>query len=128
MTYLDVSPMVWSFRAAPEDFDMKGPWLRHKPSRHCFRFEPDGHVTLRAGCDCAYLAIRPEQESELKKSHQEWIASYWRPLEINREFASHFRPRSALRRWALKVTGAIARRLRGDPLGAYPLEVLFPAE
>jgi hypothetical protein len=34
MEYLDVAPMIIALRATPEDFDMKGSWLRHFPSHN----------------------------------------------------------------------------------------------
>jgi len=113
MAYLDVSPMMASLRNQPEEFDLRGDWLRHIPSRHSFRFEPSGKVHIRAECDCAFLAIHPEQERRLSDSFESWHASYWRPLEINREFASHFPPRSAWRRLLLALTARLNRWLVG---------------
>jgi hypothetical protein len=61
MAYLDVSPMMTSLRTAPEDFEISDGWLHHIPSRHDFRFDPNGNVQLRAQCDCAQLAIQPNR-------------------------------------------------------------------
>ncbi len=91
MSYLDVNPMMESLRTTPEDFSLKGKWLSHRSSRHGFAFDPDGHVQIRAACECAQLLVKPEQERALYNSFRDWETNYWRPLRINREFASHFR-------------------------------------
>jgi len=111
MAYLDVSPMITSLRTTPEDFEIAEGWLRHIPSRHDFKFDPDGNVHLRAQCDCAHLAIQTEQGRELASSYHHWEAHYWRPLLINREFASHFR-RSALRQFLIDVVARLQRLLQ----------------
>ncbi len=111
MAYLDVSPLMASLRTRPEEFDFKGDWLRHIPSRHSVKFEPSGRVQIRAECDCAFLAIHPQQERLLADSFQSWRTNYWRPLEINREFASHFRRGSILRRALIALTGKMNRWL-----------------
>ena len=107
MAYLDVNPLMASLRMRPEEFDFRGDWLRHIPSRHNFKFEPSGRVQIRAECDCAFLAIHPQQERELADSFKTWHTNYWQPLVINREFASHFRPRSLWRRWLLAATAKL---------------------
>jgi len=127
MTYLDVSPMMVSLRTRPEEFDLKNRWLRHNPSRHCFRFEPSGHVTIRAACDCAFLMIHPDQERELSESYRSWLVNYWRPLEINREFASHFRGRSGIRRTLIDFVARLHRWLSAQDDRGYPAEVIYPA-
>ncbi len=113
MAYLDVSPLMASLRTHPEEFDFKGEWLRHIPSRHSFKFEPSGRVQIRAECNCAFLAIHPQQERQLSDIFQSWHVNYWRPLEINREFASHFRPRSVLRRALIGLTARLNHWLVG---------------
>ena len=67
MAYLDVSPMVVALRTTPEEFSLSrsGTWLKHNPSRHSFRFDPGGHVEVRARCNCSLLEIRRSQEDEL---------------------------------------------------------------
>lgn len=117
MAYLDVSPLMTSLRTRPEEFDFKSQWLRHIPSRHSFKFEPTGRVQIRAECNCAFLAIHPQQERQLADSFEKWHTNYWRPLEINREFASHFRPHSALRRTLIALTARINRWLVGSSQG-----------
>ncbi len=113
MAYLDVSPLMTSLRTTPEEFDFRGDWLRHVPSRHSFKFETSGKVHIRAECNCAFLAIHPQQERQLSDAFESWHANYWRPLEINREFASHFRPRAAWRRALLAFTTRLNRWLVG---------------
>jgi len=58
-------------------------------------------VRVEAACDCALLRASPEQSRVFHKAYSDWHASYWRPLEINREFAAHFAPPSLLRRAAI---------------------------
>jgi hypothetical protein len=113
MAYLDVNPLMASLRSRPEEFRLKGDWLTHTPSRHSFKFDPSGRVQIRAECNCAFLSIHPQQERQLADSFKDWHTNYWRPLEINREFASHFRPRSALRRWLIGVTAKLNAWLMG---------------
>src|SRR4051812_36635441 len=110
MAYLDVSPMMISLRTMPEEFEVKEGWLHHIPSRHDFRFDPEGNVELRAQCDCAHLAVQPDQSRQFAAAHKEWESQYWRPLMINREFASHFQ-RSAIRQFLIDVSGWLHRRL-----------------
>jgi hypothetical protein len=88
MTYLEISPTITALRNRPMDFGVDRGWLTHYPSRHSFKF--DGNVTLHARCDCAHLSIRPEQGQELWMAFQDSGTNYWRPIEINREFAAHF--------------------------------------
>ncbi|HEY2035979.1 MAG TPA: hypothetical protein VGG96_03120 [Steroidobacteraceae bacterium] len=57
------------------------------------------------------LAVRPEQEREFASGFREWQNAYWRPLEINREFASHFGRRTRLLQWTIDATGALHRWL-----------------
>src|SRR5690242_19736754 len=97
MAYLDLTPTLTALRTMPEDFELRRGWLNHLPSRHSFRFDAKGRVQLHAQCDCAQLRIRPDQEQALTSAFAAWQADYWRPLQINREFASHLRPRSAVR-------------------------------
>jgi hypothetical protein len=130
MTYLDVSPMMTSLRTMPEDFEIKDGWLHHIPSRHDFKFDPDGNVALRAQCDCAQLAVRTEQGRELAAAYHQWDTHYWRPLMINREFASHFQ-RSALRQFLIDVTASLHRRLMQQSHHHAPrggMTALHPAE
>jgi hypothetical protein len=43
------------------------------------------------------LSVRPEQADELHTMFKTWRQFYWQPVEINREFASHFEEPNA---WA----------------------------
>jgi len=130
MAYLDVSPMMTALRTTPEEFELKSGWLQHSPSRHSFKFDPQGRVQMRAECDCAFLSVRREQEQDLFKTFQDWQATYWRPLEINRQFASHFRPRSAFRRFLIDVTARLHNRLvhRSHSHDHHHESALAPAE
>jgi hypothetical protein len=116
MNYLDVSPMVASLRTRPDDFEMMHGWLRHTPSRHNFYFGPDGDVRIDARCDCSMLAVKSDQRQELRDAFQQWHAVYWRPIEINREFASHFRPPNLWQRFIRRIVVRLRRALfRYDP-------------
>jgi hypothetical protein len=130
MAYLDVAPIMTSLRTAPEDFEVKEGWLHHIPSRHDFKFDPEGNVQLRAQCDCAHLAVQTEQGRELSAAYNHWETHYWRPLQINREFASHFQ-RSALRQFLIDVTAWLHRRLMQQAHSHAPsgrMTALHPAE
>ena len=115
MTYLDLAPAITAIRARPEEFEFSHDTLHHPRSRHRFRFVGEDDVQIDAVCDCSLLRASREQAKAFHAAYREWHASYWRPLEINREFASHFEPPSPLRRfaiWLLKrlVTGRPSTR------------------
>lgn len=93
--FLDVTPMIEAFQFQPADFEFKHGWLRHVPSRHQFRFDRKGRVTIDARCSCAAQAVSREQGERLYAAFNGWHEYYWRPLEIDREFASHFREPNA---------------------------------
>jgi len=63
--FLDVSPMISALRFQPTDFEYAHGWLRHVPSRHAFRFDRKGGITIEAQCGCAGLNVRQEQADEL---------------------------------------------------------------
>lgn len=128
MAYLDVAPMMVSLRTTPEEFEIRDGWLHHIPSRHHFMFDGDGRVQIRAHCNCAMLAVKSEQEPELYDSYRNWQTSYWQPLLINREFASHFQPRSVFRRLLIGIVGRIHRRLLQRGHAQNDHGVLMPAE
>jgi hypothetical protein len=111
MNYLDVSPLVTALRTSPDTFEFTGGSLHHIPSRHRFKFDSNGGVRLHAQCSCSFLSIRKEQEMGLYEAFQQWRASYWRPIEINREFASHFDPPPAWRRFLIELTARLHRFL-----------------
>jgi hypothetical protein len=58
--------------------------------------------------------VRHEQEKELHEAFQQWHVAYWRPLEINKEFASHFRRPSALQRLYRRLMSRLRRALIQD--------------
>jgi hypothetical protein len=101
MTYLELAPAITAIRSRPEEFEFSNDTLHHLRSRHSFRFMNDDDVEIHAACDCATLRASPEQTRAFHSAYREWHASYWRPLAINREFASHFAPPSWWRRLAI---------------------------
>jgi hypothetical protein len=111
MHYLDVSPLITSLRTTPDAFEFTRGALHHIPSRHRFKISTDGSVRLDAQCSCAFLAIRKEQEPALVEAFQEWRVNYWRPIEINRQFAEHFGPIPAWRRILIDLTAWLHRAL-----------------
>ena len=92
MAYLELSPAIAALRARPEEFEFSNDTLHHLGSRHRFRFLSEESVEIHADCGCAILKASQEQTKAFHAAYREWHASYWRPLEINREFASHFEP------------------------------------
>jgi hypothetical protein len=98
MTYLELSPAITALRTRPEEFEFRDNGLHHLGSRHTFRFLSDDEVRIEAVCDCSLLRARPEQSRALREAFRQWHATYWRPLEINREFAEHFAPPGFVRR------------------------------
>jgi hypothetical protein len=116
MAYLDVNPMIVALRTSPEEFEMDDGWLHHIRSRHSFRFDAHGRVEIQANCHCASLSVRHDQTPQLRAGYREWLAEYWHPLEINREFASHFEARSPLRRMLIALTVGLHRWLMRDHL------------
>jgi uncharacterized protein with von Willebrand factor type A (vWA) domain len=98
-------------RNTPEEFELAGEWLCHLRSWHSFRVGPEDRVEIRAACNCVLLSVRPEQEREFAGCFREWQTAYWRPLQINREFASHFGRRTRLLQWTIDATGALHRWL-----------------
>jgi hypothetical protein len=114
MAFLELSPMIVALRDRPADFEVDRGWLTHFPSRHRFKFDREGNLILRAHCECARLSARPEQAQELWAAFLDWRASYWRSIEINREFAAHFRRPNILQR-AFRRALAKARLVLLDP-------------
>jgi hypothetical protein len=90
MTYLELAPAIAAIRSRPEEFEFSNDTLHHPSSRHRFRFLRDDDVEIHADCDCSTLRASPGQARAFHAAYREWHSSYWRPLEINREFASHF--------------------------------------
>jgi formate-dependent nitrite reductase cytochrome c552 subunit len=101
--------MITALRTRASDFELKRGVLTHAPSDHNFRFDQHGNVTVDAHCDCALLAVAPEQREELWQAFQVWRHAYWRPVEINRQFAEHFRAPGVIQR-VLRRLGLAWRR------------------
>ena len=110
MAYLDLTPMLQPMRARPSEFEMYGPFLRHIRSQHLLEVDRRGNVRVHARCDCARLEVSREQGEEMMAALSAWKIVYWEPhlaqieaekraAKINREFASHFRPPGAWRRF-----------------------------
>src|SRR5262249_37896121 len=97
--YLELAPAITALRSRPEEFEFSHDTLHHLPSRH--RFPSDGDVHIEALGDCSLLRAKPEQARALHDAYRDWHASYWRPLEINREFAAHFEAPPLWRRVAI---------------------------
>jgi hypothetical protein len=129
MAYLDASPLISALRTDPEVFEFSHGYLRHIPSRHRFHFDPASGVRVHAECACSFLKISEHQQPALCEAFQEWCANYWRPIEINREFATHFRARSWLRQRLIKLTASLLRALVTDHRHAAKTKALLvPAE
>jgi hypothetical protein len=122
MAYLDLSPMLQAMRLRPSEFEMQGVCLHHIPSHHLLNFDTTGLARVHARCDCALLDVSREQSEEMRVAMSAWKVVYWEPrlaeieaerraAVINREFASHFRPPNAWRRFL-----ALFRRRRGFEL------------
>jgi hypothetical protein len=114
MAYLDLTPMLQAMRARPSEFDMQASYLRHIPSQHLLTFNIWGNAVVHAGCDCAMLQVSREQSDEMKAALSAWKVVYWEPrlaeiaaekraVQINREFALHFRPPGLWRRFFARL-------------------------
>jgi hypothetical protein len=138
--HLDIAPMISALQFQPADFEYKqgpprGPvptdhWLLHVPSRHRFHFDQSGQVAIDAACGCAGRSISIEQGEQLFTAFKKWEEFYWRPLEIDREFASHFRAPNAWVRLYRDMRMAWLRFMRrADPI-SLPAEAMpvVPAE
>ena len=110
MAYLDLTPMLQAMRARPDEFEMYGPFLRHIRSQHLLDFDRRGNARVHARCDCAMLQVSLDQSEEMMAAFSAWKIIYWEPhlaqieaekraAKTNREFASHFRPPGAWRRF-----------------------------
>jgi|SRR5437867_3154635 len=97
MTYLELSPAINALRARPGEFELRDDTLHHLGSRHSFRFLSDDEVRIEALCGCSQLRASREQSRILHEEFRKWRATYWQPLQINREFASHFEPPGLVR-------------------------------
>jgi hypothetical protein len=128
--HLDVAPMILALQFQPADFEYKHGRLRHVPSRHQFLFDRSERVAIDAVCGCAGRSISIEQGEQLFTAFKAWKEFYWCPLEIDREFASHFRAPNAWVRLFRDMRMAWLRfRHRADPI-SLPAEAMMvvPAE
>ncbi len=124
MTYLELAPAITAIRSRPEEFEFSNDTLHHVNSRHRFRFLGEDDLRIEAACDCSVMRASPEQAKAFHTAYREWYASYWRPLEINREFASHFAPPSLWRQLAIWLL----RRLlsRPEPRKTPSVQTIYP--
>ncbi len=74
------------------------------------------------------LSVRPEQTTELWETFQQWHSCYWRPVEIHREFASHFQQPHAIRRVFRRVLAGLRRPVLRYVEAKRPLEPMIAAE
>jgi len=125
---LDMRPMIDALRFQPSDFELKGGWLTHLPSRHRYRFDRQGLLSIDADCGCAVLRARADQQADLATAYDSWRVDYWAIVETNREFASHFAPVGRLRRFARDLRLAWRRLVARRPEPAMGVAVLAPAE
>ena len=100
MAYLELAPAIAALRARPEDFECSDDTLHHLRSGHRFRFLREDEVLIEALCNCATLRTRSDEARVLHRAWCDWLASYWQPLQVNRQFAAHFAPPSPWRRCA----------------------------
>jgi hypothetical protein len=128
--FLDVAPMISALHFQPTDFELTRGWLRHVPSRHCFKFDAKGNIVIEAHCNCANLSVRAEQGQQLFRMFTCWRENYWQPLQINHEFASHFKRPSAWTRLMRDVRMAWRRFCQREEPVAVPVEAWtsVPAE
>ena len=110
MAYLDLSPMMTALRSRPDEFELVRGRVNHIPSRHSFGLDPHGNATVHAQCNCAWLSVSREQSREMAIAIDNWKDTYWRAVEINREFASHFERPGLLRRIWRAVANVLAER------------------
>lgn len=89
--FLDVTPMISALQFQPSDFEFEHGWLKHVPSHHRFRFGRKGEITIDAQCDCSGRKISREQGDRLMMAFSTWRLHYWQPLQVDREFADHFK-------------------------------------
>lgn len=128
MAYLDVNPMILALHRTPDHFAFARGQLHHIPSGHRFKFDPTGRVTIEAQCACSHLEVQADQQTELSETFHDRQVSYWRPLEINRQFAAHF-TLPLWRRILISVTGYLHRALLAQSKVKHTAEVAcVPAE
>ncbi len=128
--FLDITPMISALQFQPTDFELSRGWLTHIPSRHRFKFDDKGRVTIDARCECSGQSIRREHNDQLSQAFTMWRQCYWQPLQIDREFANHFGKPNSFVRLVRDIRMAWRRfRRRAEPV-TLPAEALamVPAE
>jgi hypothetical protein len=123
MAYLDAGPMISALRSYPESFEYTNGFLHHIPSRHRFQFDPSHTARVDADCACSFLEISRDQQSALYEAFEDWRVSYWRSIEVNREFASHFQSPSWLRQRLISATAWFLRALLRTPRQPEPSKI-----
>lgn len=128
--FLDVAPMISALQFQPTDFELSHGWLNHVPSRHRFKFDKKGQVTIDARCDCSGQSVSREQGDQLFHAFTGWRQHYWPPLQIDREFASHFKSPNTWVRLFRDIRMAWRRFRRREEPVTVPVEALamVPAE
>lgn len=126
--YLDAAPMISALRFQPADFEYARGWLLHVPSRHRFLIDKSGKVAIDAVCGCAFSSISAEQGERLFQAFDVWRELYWRPLQIDREFASHFRAPGAWVRLFRDVRTAWRRFVRREAPISLPAATMLAAQ
>jgi hypothetical protein len=128
--FLDVAPLITALQFQPTDFEFSRGWLNHVPSRHRFKFGRNGRVTIDARCSCAFQSVSREQGEQLFRAFYAWREHYWRPLQIDREFAGHFKQPNAWVRLFRDVRMAWRRFRRREEAVVTPGEAIamVPAE
>jgi len=118
MAYLDLDPVIVAIRERPAEFEMIRGNLCHLPSSHGFEFAKDGKVRVVADCDCASLSTRSDEAAEFKAAYDAWHANYWQAIEINREFAGHFRRHKGWRQACARILTYLLEHLQPTTAGA----------
>lgn len=119
---IDVTPMIEALKYQPDDFEFTNGKLVHVPSRHQFKFDRKGRVSIEAPCNCSGRPVRSDLSAPLFEAFTVWHQRYWEPVRINREFASHFEAPNAWTRLFRDIRMAW-RRFR-----EYERPVIRPAE
>ena len=122
MSYLDVNPMIVSLRTSPDHFAFTSGALHHIPSGHRFKFDPSGKVRIDAPCACSQLEVDRRDEQPLFQAYGDWRRDYWRPLQINRQFAAHFKL-PLWRRVLIAITGRLHQALLSHGNKKHELEI-----
>ncbi len=118
MACLDLSPAITAIRARPEEFEFAGNSLHHIPSNHKFYFQNDGNVDVVADCGCSSLQTSRAQGEAFHTAYKDWLATYWHPVQINRQFASHFETPNLWRRLLLKLLKYLLTQRPHQPVKA----------